>query len=66
MLPAQPEVSPGEEDAEGVPHDVVGPALLLHLPHSGVDEGKPGVARLISIQVVLIVKPGDVDTDGRC
>ena len=64
MLPAQPEVSPGEEHAHGVPHDVVSPPLLLHLSHSRVDEGEARVARLVSLQVFLIVKPGNVDTDG--
>ena len=64
VLPVEPEVAPGEEDAEGVPDDVVGPALLLHLSHPGVDEGKASVARLISPEMLLIVKPGNVDTDG--
>ena len=64
MFPAQPEVSPREEDAESVPDDVVSPALLLHLSHSSVDEGKPSVARKISFQMLLIVVPGNVDTDG--
>ena len=63
MLPAHPEVAPGEEDAEGVPDDVVGPALLLHLSHPRVNEGKASVARLKSLQMFLIVKPGNVDTD---
>ena len=64
MLPAHPEVAPGEEDAEGVPDDVVGPALLLHLSHPRVNEGKASGTRLISLQMFLIVKPGNVDTDG--
>ena len=64
VLPAEPEVAPGEEYAEGVPDDVVGPALLLHLSHPRVNEGKPSVTRLISLQMFRIVKPGNVDTDG--
>ena len=64
VLPAQPEVAPGEKHGEGVPDDVVGPALLLHLSNPRVDEGKASVARLISPEMLLIVKPGNVDTDG--
>ena len=64
VLPAQPEVAPGEEDAEGVPDDVVGPTLLLHLSHPRVNEGKARVTREISLEMFLVVKPGNVDTDG--
>ena len=43
LLPVDPEVSAREEAGDGVPADVVQPALAPQLPHAGVN---PRVARL--------------------
>ena len=39
-LPADPQVSPGEEAGHGVPGQVMDPALLPELGHDGVDPGE--------------------------
>ena len=37
LLPRDPEVAAGQEASDGVPAQVVDPALLMKLPHDGVD-----------------------------
>ena len=64
MLPVEPQVAPGEEHAESVPHDVVSPALILRLSDARVNEGISCLAGHVSLQMVLIVKPRHVDTNG--
>ena len=39
-LPADPQVSPGEEAGHGVPGQVMDPALLPELGHDSVDPGE--------------------------
>lgn len=41
FLPADPQVSPGEEACDSMPGQVMDPSLLPQLRHDGVDEGKP-------------------------
>lgn len=45
LLPADPQVSSGQEAGHGVPGQVVDPALLPQLGHDGIDEGEtsPGL-----------------------
>lgn len=38
LLPADPQVAPGEKASDGVSGEVVNPALLPQLSHDGVDE----------------------------
>lgn len=42
FLPADPQVPAGEKTSDGVPGEVVNPALLPQLSHDGVDEGESG------------------------
>ena len=48
LLPRDPEVAPCEEAGDGVPGQVVDPALLPQLGHDGVDprEARPAVGPL--------------------
>ena len=47
VLPVEPEVAPGEEHAEGVPHDVMCPTFLLELSDAGVNEGVARSTRFV-------------------
>lgn len=40
LLPADPQVAPGEEAGHSVPAQMVNPALLAQLGHDGIDEGE--------------------------
>lgn len=40
FLPVDPQVSPCEKTSDGVPGEVVNPALLPQLSHDGINEGE--------------------------
>ena len=64
LLPADPQVSSGQEAGHGVPGQVVDPALLPQLRHDGVDPGEARAALRPLGQRLCVAVPGDLHTDG--
>lgn len=64
LLPADPQVSSGQETGDGVPGQVVDPAFLPQLGHDGVDPGEAGPALRPLGQGLGVAVPGDLDADG--
>ena len=64
LLPADPQVSPGQEAGHGVPGQVMDPPLLPQLRHDGVDPGKAGPALCPLGQRLGVAVPRDLHTDG--
>ena len=60
LLPGDPEVAPGEEAGDGVPGQVVDPALLPQLGHDRVDPGEARVGVRPFGQGVVVVIPRDL------
>lgn len=64
LLPANPQVSPGQEAGHGVPGQVMDPALLPQLRHDGVYPGETGPALRPLGQSLGVAVPRDLHTDG--
>lgn len=64
LLPADPQVSPGQEAGHGVPGQVMDPPLLPQLRHDGVDPGEAGPAFRPLGQRLGVAVPWDLHTDG--
>ena len=62
VLPAEPEISSGEEHAERVPEDVVDPALGPQLPNPGVNERVARLGFLKQAELLFVCVPGNVNT----
>ena len=63
-LPAQPQVSAGQEAGDGMPGQVVDPALLPQLGHDGVDPGEARLGLRPLGQRLGVAVPWDADADG--
>lgn len=64
LLPADPQVSTGQEASHGMPGQVVDPAFLPQLAHDGVDPGEPCLGLGPLGQGLHVAVPGDPHTDG--
>lgn len=64
LLPADPQVSSGQETGHGVSSQVVDPALLPQLGHDGVDPGEAGPALRPLGQRLGVAVPRDLNADG--
>ncbi len=64
LLPADPQVSSGQETGHGVSGQVVDPALLPQLGHDGVDPGEAGPAFCPLCQRLGVAVPWDLNTYG--
>ncbi len=62
FLPADPEVSPGEEAGHRVPRCVMDPPLLPQLSHDGIYPGKACLPLCPLRQCLWVSVPGDLDT----
>lgn len=64
LLPADPQVSPGQEAGHGVPGQVMDPPLLPQLRHDGVDPGEASAALRPLGQCLGVAVPWDLHADG--
>ena len=63
-LPADPQVSPGEETGHSVSGQVVDPALLSQLGHDSVDPGETGPTLSPLGQRLGVLVPWDLEVNG--
>lgn len=64
LLPADPQVSSGQETGHSVSGQVVDPALLPQLCHDGVDPREAGPTLCPLGQRLWVAVPGDLNADG--
>jgi len=64
LLPADPQVSSGQETGHGVSGQVVDPAFLPQLSHDGVNPGEAGPTLRPLGQCLGVAIPGDLNADG--
>lgn len=57
LLPADPQVSAGQETGHGVTRQVMDPALLTQLGHDGVDPGETRLGLRRNVMLMLHTKP---------
>lgn len=64
LLPADPQVTPGEKAGDGVPGQVMDPTFLSQLCHDSVNPGKTRLGFAPLGQRLHVSVPGDADADG--
>lgn len=64
LLPADPQITSGQETGHGMSGQVVDPALLPQLCHDSINPGEAGPTLCPLCQRLGVAVPGDLNADG--